>query len=893
MLQSRPVKKDRAHWGLPADKFILFVAGTTNRLDFMRYPAHPLWEMARRIPRGIVLFLDKPEGSQSYIRLSLAEYNAGQEDRHKVNPSRLCFLPWMHDKGDFWELLEAVGHEGGRGATVCPFGSMSLHTGAGDAFVMCVPHFTCSYPAGTMQQRVASEIVTAAGFQSQCVGATLDETVEKVVTYAHNGVLQDWMIETMKQNREEKVGFYDVMRGPRFLAYAVERAYAQKAAVASGDREKIEDFTIPLEAGAMDALGPDVDVSGKSQIKLLIDAGMPVELLEVTAGMLAAMEMQGCTLLKHEGSGAFTIAILARFDREETAAVIKISKTGVFPAQMHNTPLFREAKCQGEWHNAMRKHRFVGLIPKPLAVLEGEVFFGHSLPNAEGHVVPFLICEYIPNSFSDVAKRHRENWQASRLLEDSFRVDVLQPVSLGLFWLQHNDRMMVIARDLKPDNVRFRDDGTMAVVDLGSSATFSVAGKNFGPRRLVSIVERQPTEVHPGGQRRGSGLLKGQSRLGQKYVGIPYSAVENFCKRVGDRGLAVIGGTTRAFEESDKDGKLKQQERQGRLTHQRVLPRFNAKVGCWRDSFAFFRMVLHDLTRQDRESIVDWSTKADEAARQGVDGIKKMLLGAGRGGPPQQPQAFERLADFLHRGLCPRNVCINGHQTERMGIMGAVTHAFTTLAILTPDQERQFISPRGLPFPHGPVTKNWPAGFLASMSAAERNKVEKAVIPELSYAKQAGMDGGVLALQDVPGNALLGVYVGSKVRNHNCGTVYDNPEFPSRFKVTGQGALKICTQIGETKFTCDAQGDLERDFQWCLVINNSGPFMNAAESQKSANCSVDRHSAWYDEETGLIWMLVWSRPAGIKKGEYCLWFYNYKAGAGKLWHFDDKLCCDS
>jgi hypothetical protein len=121
------------------------------------------------------------------------------------------------------------------------------------------------------------------------------------------------MIETMKQYREEKVGFYDVMRCPRFLAYAVERAYDQKAAVASGDREKIEDFTIPLEAGAMDALGPDVDsdVSGKSRMELLIDAGMPVELLEVTAGMLAAMQMQGCTLLKHEGSGAFTIAILA------------------------------------------------------------------------------------------------------------------------------------------------------------------------------------------------------------------------------------------------------------------------------------------------------------------------------------------------------------------------------------------------------------------------------------------------------------------------------------------------------------------------------------------------------------------------------------------------------
>jgi hypothetical protein len=83
-------------------------------------------------------------------------------------------------------------------------------------------------------------------------------------------------------------------------------------------------------------------------------------------------------------------------------------------------------------------------------------------------------------------------------------------------------------------------------------------------------------------------------------------------------------------------------------------------------------MVLHDLTRQEGELIGDWSTKADEAARQGVDGIKKMLLGAERDVPPQQPQAFERLADFLYRGLrlCPRNVCDNGHQTERMGIMG-------------------------------------------------------------------------------------------------------------------------------------------------------------------------------------------------------------------------------
>ena len=885
-VRSRPFKKDRAYWGLPVDKFILFVAGTPNRLDFSTYAVHPYWDMALQIPDGIFLFLDAA-GWRSYILARLAEYNDSQANTNKVDPSRLHFLHRMHDKGDYWELLEAVGHEGARGTTVCSFGPVSFDTDVGDAFMMCVPHHTSKYPTGTMQQRVASEIVTAVGLESQCVGATTAETVKKVVSYAHDRDLQDRMIGHMKQGREDRVGFWDVMRGARFLAYAVVHAYGQVKS-ACGDRNKLADFKIPFEARTMEALDPDAQQADMSRYKLLTDAGMPVELLKVTANMLEAMEMQGGTLLKLEGTGAFTVAILAKFQsRPAASAVIKISKKGVFPAQVHNSPLFREAKCLGEWHRDMRHHQFVGLIPKPFDVLEDRVFFGHSCPNEDGHVVPFLICEHIPCSFSDMAERHRNNWQENGLLEDSFRVEVVQPVSQGLFWAQHNDRIMVIFRDLKPDNVRFRENGTMAVVDLGSSATFSVAGKNSGLRRMVSIVERQPTPVDPCGQRRGSGLLQGQSRLGHKYVGIPWSVIENFCKRAGDRGLAVIGGTTRGFRNEE----LKNQESPGRRRNKHVQQRFDSNLGCWQDSFAFFRMLLHELTRLPGQNIVDWSAQAEEAAAQGVDGIKRMLLGAAAGGKPKQPLAFDRLADYLYRGLCPcidtKKACENG-VNGRLAIMEAVTHVFPTLAILTPDQERQFSSPKGLPFSHGAVHKSWPTGFLESMSAAERAKVEKAGVPELSYAKQPGMDGGVLALQDIPGDAFLGVYVGRHVRNHICGTVYDAIEFPSRFNVTGHGVLKIFKQTGENKFTCDAQNNLTHDVKWCQVNGNSGPFMNAATSQKLANCIVDRRSAWYDADTGLIWMLVWSKAAGIKKGKYCLWFYNYKAGAGKLWHFGDK-----
>jgi hypothetical protein len=64
-------------------------------------------------------------------------------------------------------------------------------------------------------------------------------------------------------------------------------------------------------------------------------------------------------------------------------------------------------------------------------------------------------------------------------------------------------------------------------------------------------------------------------------------------------------------------------------------------------------------------------------------------------------------------------------------------------------------------------------------------------------------------------------------------------------------------------------------------------FAEAGRVSRDWNCIVDRYSAWYDETTCLIWMLVWAKPEGIKKNEYCIWYYKYKDGAGQLWHFDE------
>ena len=874
---SRP-KKDRAFWGLRADRFILFFAGSTNRLDFERFILHPFWKMMTRIPFSDFLFLDNPAGMRGYIWKSLAEYNASQEDSHKVHASRIIFLNWMPDKCDYLALLEAVGHEGARGTTVGSFASVEPHTTVGDAVFMCIPHHTYRNEEGTMQKRVPAEILTAAGLESLCVGDAVDQTVELVVQYANDRDVQDRVIKHMQEGRATGVGFWNTLRGPQFLAYAIKHAYGLVLA-AGGDRKNLKDFKIPFEAVAIEPLRSDTEAIAR-RYKLL--AEMPVDLQEVAAGVLEAMETLGGTLLKFEGSGAFTIAILAKFSNCPNAAVIKLSMKGIFPCQLHNCPLFREAKCIGEWYRAMRNKTFAPLLPKPVEVLKDGAFFGYSRPTKDGLVVPFLVCEYIPRSFSEVAKRHRENWQKSMLLEDSLRIQLVQPMSQALFWLRHNGYITVVVRDLKPDNVRFREDGTMAIVDLGSSVTFQ-ADSNRSSRRFVSIIERQPTPIGSGALQNKSGLLRGPSKHGDKIVSIPFSAMEAFFNRVGDRGLAVIGADTLGF----KDETLKRSEKSGRSSRYRARQEFDANHGCWQDDYAYYRTLLHELTRRNTEDIATWNTRANEAALEGVKGIKRMLLASGPGCNPKQPQAFQRLVNFLYSGLRPFNV--RESKPERLSIMGAMTHIFTTTAILTPVQEQQFSSPRGLPFHSGSRPSSWPEGFLQSMPPDVRNKVEHSTIPELSYAIQAMMGGGLLALEDVPGDTLLGAYVGPRVRNNVCGTVYDAPEHPSRYVVTGQGEIKILKQISpDTKFTCDAQITLARDVKWCQDCGNSGPFMNAATSQKLANCIVDRHSAWFDESTGLIWMLVWSKAAGVKKGEYCLWFYKYKAGAGKLC-FDDTF----
>ena len=145
---------------------------------------------------------------------------------------------------------------------------------------------------------------------------------------------------------------------------------------------------------------------------------------------------------------------------------------------------------------------------------------------------------------------------------------------------------------------------------------------------------------------------------------------------------------------------------------------------------------------------------------------------------------------------------------------------------------------------------------------------------------------GVSAAENIPGNAIAALYVGVLVENASIGQEHSVRTFPSRFTAVAQGVSIGGGNGHETKVTCDAQPTVHRDFEWQRVHGISGPYMNAASSAAEENCVLDRHSVWIDQATGLVWMLMRTKPGRpVAKGEFLMWLYNFLAGPGKLWSF--------
>ncbi len=97
-----------------------------------------------------------------------------------------------------------------------------------------------------MQSRVGAEVSIAAGLEQVCVGKNGQDTIDLLVNYALDPVLQKR--EYLAENKKGKRGIFCTQRVPCGWMATLEFYRDQERSLAEG--EKLPDFKIPFEENA-------------------------------------------------------------------------------------------------------------------------------------------------------------------------------------------------------------------------------------------------------------------------------------------------------------------------------------------------------------------------------------------------------------------------------------------------------------------------------------------------------------------------------------------------------------------------------------------------------------------------------------------------------------------
>ena len=263
-----------------------------------------------------------------------------------------------------------------------------------------------------MPSRVAAEVVTAAGLEKVCVADTRQGVVTLVVNYWRDKVLRERLKAFMARTQESRIGFFDEQRIPDALHRIVEHYFSEFMRT-RGDRTQLKDQHFAYD-GRVEIFATDSRAATRK--KLLEEMKVEDGMQETAESLLHWLECE----LDAEftpgivGRGGSTVTLCARHTKggNEVLTAVKVAIKGGKKERLHNESLCREGLCLWLWHNKMRNHEFKSLLPEPHRFLAKETsFLGHSLPNSDGRVLAFLLCELIPRKFADVAARHTESWQ--------------------------------------------------------------------------------------------------------------------------------------------------------------------------------------------------------------------------------------------------------------------------------------------------------------------------------------------------------------------------------------------------------------------------------------------------------------------------------------------------
>jgi hypothetical protein len=288
------------------------------------------------------------------------------------------------------------------------------------------------------------------------------------------------------------------------------------------------------------------------------------------------------------------------------------------------------------------------------------------------------------------------------------------------------------------------------------------------------------------------------------------------------------------------------------------------EMGYDEDIHGTGRIVAKGLSFAPGSSNTKWEALICQAAKDGPGGISCLLERAVLAGQSvKQRVLVDRIADLLAGILRPKSV------GKRMGADKAITHKANTLTFHSPQNCLALDNNTGILIVGGRVAElSGPFKGHPELREDYNPSIPK-MIPPVRLKLQGNWGVGGQSEYGIKRGHIAGLYGGKCLpRNHG------DEIYPSRY-VAGSTSAKYI----EHGFICDAAQTKERPFQWFLNNNNAGPFLNGYQSNDlEINCTLDRHSAWPDDE-GNVWMIMYA-IRDIDAGEYLMWNYNPVGGLG-------------
>jgi hypothetical protein len=305
-------------------------------------------------------------------------------------------------------------------------------------------------------------------------------------------------------------------------------------------------------------------------------------------------------------------------------------------------------------------------------------------------VLPWLFCEFLPRKFWPAVSQHIKNWQETGRLDDSLRLRVFNPLHLAIFHAHANGFAIL---DLKPDNVRFRENGRPVFIDLGLGHRFPADcghGKQTAQGTPCMLTRECTTlialEQAAASVRQAKPLPRGlmqssKPKQGALFLSTPRSEIRGFWLRAGIHGLAKLADGTRGFVDSKLTTVMKAWRKMISGAGQKKLKALDRNFAFAADRYAVHRTLLLPLTWKKDETIAAWDARARKAAEKGADGIRSMLVDALHPGVTvQQEMALARMVDFFTLALGPDERFVD--------TADAMVHELNTLPFLPPDWDQ-------------------------------------------------------------------------------------------------------------------------------------------------------------------------------------------------------------